>query len=345
VKFDYYILNTYVPEADGPGQRLYANWLEQVLLAEELGYDVAWITEHHFRPFGGMLPNPQVMMGALAAQTSRIRLGTAVSILPLHHPLRIAEDLAMLDNISRGRIDVGVGRGMPHVEYEIYGADWPNAQDWLEEEIAILQGAWTQTPFTWQGKHYSYEKPITVMPPPVQQPHPPIWVTANRDAEHFRWIGRHGLNLMTLPWILPKYELSRELIGVYREGLREGGHQVEDHDVLAMFPVPVSETAELARKRAEGPWAAWKELAFGERGSEVLGRGTYDVMVDEGRAVFGEPDTCQQQIRRLADSLGLTHVACVFHFGGMPQADVLASMRLFASEVAAPLRAEVPAAA
>src|SRR5579859_643514 len=115
VKFDYYLLNTYYPDLDGPAPTLYANWMEQALVAEESGYDTLWLTEHHFRDFGGMLPNPQILLGAVASRTRRIRLGTAVTIMPLHHPLRIAEDMAMLDNISGGRVDVGVGRGMPQV--------------------------------------------------------------------------------------------------------------------------------------------------------------------------------------------------------------------------------------
>src|SRR5438477_13181403 len=95
----------------------------------------AWFTEHHFRPFGGMLPNPQVLMGALAQRNQRIRLGTAVTVLPLHNPLRIAEDMAMLDVISGGRLEVGVGRGMPSPYYGLFDADWDTAQDKLEEQI------------------------------------------------------------------------------------------------------------------------------------------------------------------------------------------------------------------
>lgn len=344
MKFDYYLLNTYYPELDGPAPRLYANWMEQALAAEEAGYDTLWATEHHFRSFGGMLPNPQVLMAALAAKTSRIRFGTAVSILPLHHPLRIAEDMAMLDNISGGRIDVGVGRGMPHVEYDIYGADWDHAQDWVEEEVAILRAAWTQPEFSWQGKQYTYSKPVTVLPPVIQQPHPPLWMTANRDESHFRWIGREGLNLMTLPWVLPSYDLSRKLVEAYREGLREGGHDVNRHEVLAMFPTHVAATEDDARF-AEEHWMNWKKQAFAERGSEIFNILSYERVVEDSRCIFGTPEMCRQHVRRIRDEIGVTQVATVHHFGGMPQEKVLASMHLFAAEVAAPLREETAAPA
>jgi natural product biosynthesis luciferase-like monooxygenase protein len=342
VKFDYYLLNTYYPELDGPAPTLYAHWMEQTQVAEEAGYDTLWVTEHHFRNFGGMIPNPQVLMAAFAAQTKRIRIGTAVTILPLHHPVRIAEDMAMLDNISGGRIDVGVGRGMPHLEYEVYGADWPTAQDYVEEEVAILRRAWTERPFTWEGAHYRYPKLMTVLPPPIQKPHPPLWMTANREEEHFRWIGRQGLNLLTLPWILPGYDTSRRLIGAYREALAEAGHDVEGFQVLAMFPTFVAESDAEARF-AEKYWSNWTTLAFGERGSEILKTLDYDRVVAESRCIFGSPDTCRQHVRVLREALGITHVATVQHFGGMPQDRVLASMRLFAEEVAAPLRQELAA--
>jgi alkanesulfonate monooxygenase SsuD/methylene tetrahydromethanopterin reductase-like flavin-dependent oxidoreductase (luciferase family) len=331
VKFDYYILNTYVPEVDGPPSRLYASWTKQVRLAEELGCDTAWFTEHHFRPFGGMLPSPQLLMASLAAQTSRIRLGTAISILPLHHPVRIAEDMAMLDVISDGRVSVGVGRGMPHLEYEVYGADWATAQEHLEEEAAILRGAWTERPFSWQGKHHRYPKPMHVLPPPVQQPHPPIWVTANFDESHFRWIGRQGFHLMTAPWLLESYDRSRDLIAAYRESLAEAGHDVETHEVLSMFPTHVR--ASRAEAADAGPfWQAMARMAFGERGGEFVHTLDYEGMVAGSRMIAGDAEACKEHVWRLAE-LGLTHIACMHHFGGIPQALVLESIRRFGEEV------------
>src|SRR5215218_4533563 len=109
MKFDYYLLNTYIPEADGDGPALYRKWMDQVVAADGLGFGCAWFTEHHFSMFGGMLPNPTLLMAALAQRTQHIRFGTAVILLPFHNPLRVVEDVAMLDILSGGRMDLGIG--------------------------------------------------------------------------------------------------------------------------------------------------------------------------------------------------------------------------------------------
>ena len=145
MKFDYYVLNSYIPAADGEGPELYSKWIEQVTLAEELGFECAWFTEHHFGRFGGMLPSPPMLMAALAQRTQRIRLGTAVVLLPLHHPLHVAEETAMLDILSNGRLEVGVGRGMATQPYQLFGTDPAIAQEKLEEQVEMLLAAWTSS--------------------------------------------------------------------------------------------------------------------------------------------------------------------------------------------------------
>ena len=319
-------------EQDGPPTRLYASWAAQVQAAETLGYEAVWLTEHHFRPFGGMMPNPQLLLASLAATSSRIRLGTAVSILPLHHPVRIAEDMAMLDVISGGRLNVGVGRGMPQLEYEVYDTDWATAHETLAEAVAVLQGAWTQRPFCWDGQHFSYPTPMAVLPPPIQQPHPPIWVTANFDEEHFRWIGRQGFHLMTAPFLLPSWDRGRELIGIYRDSLAEAGHDVAGHDVLAMFPTHVRGTAEEAR-HAEDFWFRFTATAFGERGGDFVHSLTFDRLVEGSRVIAGDALACREHLAHIAE-LGLTRVATMHHFGGTPQPIVLESIQRFAEDVA-----------
>jgi alkanesulfonate monooxygenase SsuD/methylene tetrahydromethanopterin reductase-like flavin-dependent oxidoreductase (luciferase family) len=128
VKFGYYILNTYVPELDGDSTAVYTHWLEQFDAAESLGFDSLWVTEHHFRNFGGMMPSPSVILAAAAQRTKKMRLGAAVSIIPMHNPLRIAEEFAMVDQLSSGRLNFGAGRGMHPTEYTVFGYDWSNAQ-------------------------------------------------------------------------------------------------------------------------------------------------------------------------------------------------------------------------
>ncbi|MBV9120504.1 MAG: LLM class flavin-dependent oxidoreductase [Chloroflexi bacterium] len=338
MKFDYYILNTYIPEVDGPANELYAKWLEQAALADELGYDTLWVTEHHFRIFGGMSPNPQIMLAAMAGRTRRIRLGTAVSILPLHHPLRIAEDMAMLDNLTNGRLEVGIGRGMPQAEYEIYGAGWEESQELLEEAAGILVRAWVTPDFTWSGKHYRYERPVTLLPPTLQQPGPPIWVTANFDESHFRWIGKMGFNLMTLPWVLPDFGESRRLINAYRSSLREHGHDVSSHQVLAMFPTHVGASDAEARATGERLQAGMFGISSGERGGQLARGLDFDRLVSDSRVLVGDAAACRDHVSRVRDELGITHLACLQHYGAAAQPLVLESMRRFAEDVAPAFR-------
>ena len=185
MKFGYYLLNTYVPELDGESPELYARWLEQIDAAEDLGFNSLWVTEHHFRYFGGMMPSPSVLLAAAAQRTRNMRLGAAVSILPMHNPLRIAEEFAMVDLLSNGRVILGAGRGMHPTEYKVFSADWDTAQQRLPEALDIVIRAWTGGEFEWAGKHYSFPK-VAVFPKPIQKPHPPIYVTANKDPEAFR---------------------------------------------------------------------------------------------------------------------------------------------------------------
>lgn len=345
MKFGYYILNTYVPEFDGDSPELYAHWIEQIDAAEELGFDSFWTTEHHFRYFGGMLPNPQLLLTAAAQRTKRMRLGTAVTLLPMHHPIRIAEDFAMLDLLSNGRVNFGAGRGMHPLEYATFNADWSTAQLRLPEALDVVVRAWTGAEFEWNGEYYRYPK-LTVYPRPLQKPHPPIYVTANRDPESFHMIGRRGHHLMTLPWIATN-ELQRSRVEMYFDALREGGHPVEQKDVFVMYPAYVAETDSRARAEVLEHWCRWREFAFeamgldrskGEAYRRVFQHLDYDAMIRDNRGCFGGPDTCVRILERIIGTLGATHVALVFHFGGLRQDYVLKSMERFCRLVMPRLR-------
>jgi natural product biosynthesis luciferase-like monooxygenase protein len=352
VEFGYYILNTYVPELDGAAADLYSRYFEQIEAAEAVGFEAVWATEHHFRYFGGMTPNPQMLLTAISHRTRRLRLGSSVSILPLHTPLRIAEDFAMLDVLSGGRLEFGAGRGMVHSGYKGFGLSWDDAQDHMKEAVAIIDRAWTHEAVSYEGKYYQC-RDVTVLPRPLQQPRPPIWVTANLDPESFRWIGEQGYDLMTLPWLFPP-EPTAARIKLYHDAWAAAGHPGRGR-VLAMYPTHVAATAAQARAQADPAWANWRgfimqELAGVPGGAEQAAQRErmlqYDNMFAERRAIFGDVEQCVATVRWLAETFGITHLGLTFHFGGLDHAAGLRAVELWGREVAPAVRAALsPAAA
>ena len=340
MKFGYYILNTYVPELDGESPELYSRWLEQIDAAEDLGFDSFWVTEHHFRHFGGMMPSPSVMLTAAAQRTRKMRLGAAVSILPMHNPLRIAEEFAMVDLLSNGRLNFGAGRGMHPKEYTVFNYDWSSAQSRLPEALDIVIKAWTGGEFEWKGPHYQFPS-LNVYPKPMQKPHPPVYVTANRDPESFAMIAGRGHHLMTLPWIATN-ELQGERVRHYQDALRKAGHAVEEREVFVMYPVYVGEDDAQARAEVIEPWHRWRSFALEALGitspqheayDRIFNHLAYEAMVRDLRGVFGGPETCARVIRRISEVVGATHIGLTFHFGGLSQTKVLGSMERFARQV------------
>ena len=337
LKFDYYLLDTYLPAADGSGPALYAKWVEQIITAEELGFGCAWFTEHHFSPFGGMLPNPPLFMAALARHTQRIRLGTAVIMLPFYNPIRVVEDTAMLDVLSDGRIDLGIGRGMDAQYHPLFGVDIKTSQERFDESVAMVQAAFRDEPFTWAGRFYQCPEPITVLPRPVQRPHPPIWVPNSKNPAHSRAIGRAGVNLMTLPWAPETFAETRVIIDEYRAGQVEAGHPEGRFEIMGYMTAYVGATPERARAEAEPYWEAARRLTD-ELRPESSGATrkpfSYELACATGRGILGDPALCREHVQRVQEELGIDRLALRFDFGGMPQKTVLASMRRFTEEVA-----------
>jgi len=344
VKFGYYILNTYVPELDGGSREVYSKWLEQIDAAESLGFDSLWVTEHHFRHFGGQMPSPSVILAAASQRTKKMLLGAAVSILPMHNPLRIAEEFAMVDQLSNGRLCFGAGRGMHPTEYAVFGYEWSDAQKRLPEALDIVMRAWSGEEFEWQSENYQFRK-LRVYPEPVQRPHPPIYITANRDPESFHLVGSRGHHLMTLPWIATNEEQGPR-VKMYQDALRTAGHSVGDKDVFTMYPVYVGDSDEQAKAEVVEHWHRWRGFALEATGALP---GTpafetrsphlsYDAMVRDSRGVFGSPESCARILKRIIETVGTTHIGLTFHFGGLSQDKVLKSMERCAKSVLPALR-------
>jgi natural product biosynthesis luciferase-like monooxygenase protein len=334
MRFGVHYLVTYFPELDGPVPLLYRHLFEQIQAAEALGFDDAWVTEHHFHEFGGLIPDPPVFLAALAGATSRIHLGVAISVLPLRHPLYNAESYAMVDVLSNGRLELGVGRGASPEEFTESGMDYGDSARRLREHGEVLLQAWSDDPVTFHGECYDYEN-VPVLPKPLQRPHPPIWVAASRSDDTFRWAGETGFNLMTLPFT---YEPSvlQHWIGVYQDALRQHGHDPARREILGKFHMYVAESDAAARREAEPFWLNYYRQSF-QRGTWNARKypmpEDFEAELAQRHVIVGDPARCIETIEYWRETLGLTTVSGTFHFGGMPHEQALRSIRLFGERV------------
>src|SRR6516162_5898036 len=176
MKFDLFYQ---LPCADSqdPARR-YRELIDEAVEADQLGFDTLWLAEVHFAPRFSLMPSPMILLAAIAQRTSRIRLGLAVNLVPLHHPMRLAEETAMLDVLSSGRVEFGAGRGAFPLNYRGFGVEMESSRDLFAEGIEFCRQAWINDSLTFRGKHFSVEN-ISVIPKPVQKPHPPIRLAAN----------------------------------------------------------------------------------------------------------------------------------------------------------------------
>jgi alkanesulfonate monooxygenase SsuD/methylene tetrahydromethanopterin reductase-like flavin-dependent oxidoreductase (luciferase family) len=331
-------------------------------IAETQGLDGVWLAERHFAmhrrptdPMGAGIPSiasvPLVLAAAIAARTTRLRIGTGVSVLPLCHPIRTAEEAATVDQISQGRLDFGVGRsGFPRA-YSGYGVRYDESRDRFQESLDIILKAWTQEGFSHSGKYFTVDN-LTVVPRPYQKPHPPIWVAATTQ-DTFPMVGQMGFSLVTGLRGFDVPEAMRHL-SAYRAARRAAGHAGEGN-VYLRIPVYVAATAAQARSEPEdSTMRAYRRLAenmassVGAAGTTVseeraeraerLSNVTYeDVLRD--RVAYGTPDMVVDRLRQLRDELGVSGVIAESNVGGrVPLERVLTSIRLYAQEVAPRLR-------
>ncbi len=343
MKFAYYVLNTYVPELDGPPAAVYEHYFEQIAAAEAAGFEAVWVTEHHFSHYGGLTPNPQLLLTAISQRARRLRLGSAVSVLPLHHPLRVAEDFAVLDVLSGGRLEFGAGRGMAVSGYKGYGVEWDGAQERMKEALGLVERLWTEPSVSFEGRYYRCPE-VTLLPRPVQQPRPPIWMPANLDRSSFAWAGQRGYGMLTVPWVFP-YDQTLAGLQAYRDARAAAGHAGPGR-IMAVYPCHVAETTARARAQASAAWERWRDLTEAERPHDarvgdnrgVRQRLNFDEAAAEHRGLFGSPDDCIAGARWVAETLGNTHLGLIFHFGGIAPDAALRAVELWGRAVAPALR-------
>jgi alkanesulfonate monooxygenase SsuD/methylene tetrahydromethanopterin reductase-like flavin-dependent oxidoreductase (luciferase family) len=332
MKFGIHILPTYMPDVEGPLPDFYRQMFEQIIEVERLGFDQAWVTEHHFGGYGGSLPHPPTFLSAVACKTSRIRLGVAVAVLPLHNPLQLAEAYAMADVISGGRLDFGVGTGSEPVEYRKFGMNRDESRARFLECAEIIRQAWSDGPVNFRGEFYNYAN-VDILPKPVQRPHPSIWVGATRSEETFRWAGRNGYDLMTVPFVHPNTDALRDLVKMYRGELAEAGHDFVKREVLGKFHIYLSDSFERGMREAAPFMKNYSDIHTAVDPARKLSERDIGADMARGSIIVGDPERCADTIRRWHEEGGITTFSGTFHFGGMPQDMALKNFRLFAERV------------
>ncbi|MGH2357500.1 MAG: LLM class flavin-dependent oxidoreductase, partial [Candidatus Limnocylindria bacterium] len=227
--------------------------MAQMRAAEDLGFDAVWLGELHFQKDRSVLSSPLVVAAAIAAQTRRVKIGIAVQVLPLSHPLHLAEDVATVDHLSQGRLDFGVGRsGLPG-HYQGFNIPYAESRDRFFETLDILVKAWTQERFSHEGRYYQF-RDVCVMPKPLQKPHPPLRIAATTQ-ETYPMVGRLGYPLFVAVRTNSISELKR-FLGGYHDAWRAAGHAGHG-SVALLIPVYVADTARRAREDPETSTMHW----------------------------------------------------------------------------------------
>jgi len=319
---------------------------ETVDAAETLGFDCVWLGEIHFNPARSVLSSPIAMASAIAARTRRIRVGTAVQVLPLNHPLRIAEDIATVDHLSEGRFEFGIGRSGAPRAYDVLGIPYGESQARFREALAIIKEAWKGQPFSYAGTFYRFEN-ATVAPRPYQKPHPPIRMAANTPAT-FSLVGELGLALFAGLRDLDIPEL-KECLQLYRRAWREAGH-LGQSSVYLRIPVyaGLTETGALEEPR-ESITAFFRRQAdlmktsVGRAGAgpadrraakaERLGQLPYEEVL-RTRVAFGTAAQLIERLTELRDDLGLDGIVVEPNPAGLIPMELAArSLRIVARDV------------
>lgn len=336
----------------------YQETIQQIMHADTLGFDCAWLAElHFFKPFS-IMASPLIVATAAAQRTKNIRLGIAVNLLPLYHPLRGAEDGATVDILSNGRLEFGVGRGAIPVHFSGFNVSREESRERFEESLDVIHKAWTTESFSHSGKYYQIPE-TSVVPKPLQKPHPPIRVAANSpDTAVFAGKARYPVFVASVTNPLPR---MFEQVATYRRAWAESTAPTDrptpaSPDVSTMFFFHPGENLAQVRRdlepslnnyfhsvsamvragvRAQDGNESYRYLQEVQKAVESV---TFE-KITETMGIFGSARECIAKAKELHKELGMKELICWFNPGGMvPHEKVLAAMSRFAAEVMPELR-------
>lgn len=312
----------------------YADRLNLIQLYESLGFRAYHMAEHHGTPLS-ISPSPNLFLAAAAVKTTRIRLGTLVNVLPLYHPVRLIEEVCMLDHMTGGRLELGGGKGASPVELGLYGVDSDCAREQFQEMLSILVAGLTSDVLTYHGTHYDIDH-VPMALRPVQQPHPPLWYGV-RDPDRAAWCAEREINTVAL---LPSGRV-RPLTDRYREQWTALGR---DPDALPFMGVtrsiviaPSAKAAMDSAKRAFKLWRESLDYLWVQAGITSTLEGVIPHDFEEwhaaGEAFAGTPDAAREFVEAQVDAAGINYMAVRAAFGDLTPEEVATTTRLFAEHV------------
>src|SRR5919108_1123193 len=328
VKFGIFIFGDNHPELRRSNQTYYDEVLTIAEWAEELGFVSFWLGEHHFYWYGTCV-SPPAVIAAIGQRTKKIRLGPAVSVLPFHHPLFVAEDYALADNLCGGRLNFAIGSGFSPVEYKTFGMSMEEARERYWEAFDIILKAWTQDSFSNAGKFYQIENGSLYMKP-LQKPMPPTWVAASSDETLIK-AGQLGFPPMGIPFARSNTIVDvKEKNNLFKESYFRAGHR-EEPDIIVALHVYLHPNEEDAVRFSRPHFERVLEYlrTYRRPGSKVP---DFDNVRKEKLVVFSSPERAQA-IFSDYEKIGVRQVICIVNFGGVPMTDVRRTLELMSKMV------------
>ncbi|HEY7245648.1 MAG TPA: LLM class flavin-dependent oxidoreductase [Xanthobacteraceae bacterium] len=324
---------------DLPLREYYEQRLRVIEAFDRFGFYAYHVAEHHFTPLG-MAPSPSVFLSAIGQRTTRLRFGTFVYALPAHHPLRVLEEICMLDHMSGGRLEIGFGRGSVPYEISFYGGNAEERQQIYAERLELILKAFAVSRLTWKGRYDRFEN-VPMELKPLQEPHPPLWYGAH-SPESAERAARRGLNIVTND--MP--ERTRSIIAHYREVWRasQGPAALPKAGMVRFIVVAETDSDALAvARRAYLRWRSSFSYLFEMHGTlpeSPLLTESFDALIRQGQAIAGSPDTVRAFLAAQIRQCAANYIVGQFCFGDLSLEEMLLSIELFAAKVMPGLRAE-----
>lgn len=324
----------HVDQSGGPLGQFYADRLDLVAEYDRLGFHSYHVAEHHATPLGAA-PSPSVYLAAAIQRTSRLLLGPLVYTLPLYHPLRLIDEICMLDQMSNGRLQLGIGRGISPIEVGYFGIDPALGPDIYAEALQVILRGLATDRLSFAGQHYNFQN-VPIALTPVQKPHPPLWYGLGRP-EAVPWAADHAVNIVGN---LPAAGM-RTITDRYRAEWSARGHGPETLPKMAVSRhVVIAETEAEALAIARPAYLKWREsfLVLWLQNNQLpspqaIFPETFDLAAAQGRAVAGTAAQVHEFLQRTVNEGGLNYLLARFMFGSMPVAAAIHSARIFAAEI------------